>query len=327
MTLAFTGVSHWLEPSVPWLRGSKQTPTALCSTPLYEAPWAIAVPVLDHKQRPAAWAELLLAVCSHWRMMWMRQHFPENRFCWWHTKPLLWWLLQSWVHLRANTQNPGVKCYPSQVAAAEWCCEHGIFPLTGLAGVRQLNPKPELVYMGLARCIASRHSWSSPHHLLTLTWSCSLVEVCWAHQNWCGWPERVIPSCPFPQKVRRGKGINPPKSPMAVHIFDVLCLRIGQLYGASWERWDLCPPQKAVGCPLPSIAGTTRSLGFSTFSPCPSKGMLLLTESQQTPCKKPHSAPFIKHHKTTSGDSWDRNDLRLHNLPINLPGHGWWVLS
>lgn len=49
MTLAFTGVSHWLEPSVAWLRGSKQIPTALCSTPLYETPWAIAVPVLVHK--------------------------------------------------------------------------------------------------------------------------------------------------------------------------------------------------------------------------------------------------------------------------------------
>lgn len=79
MTLAFTGVSHWLEPSVAWLRGSKQILRALCSAPLYEAPWAIAVPVLVLKQGPAAWAELLLSVCSHWGMMWMRQHFPENR--------------------------------------------------------------------------------------------------------------------------------------------------------------------------------------------------------------------------------------------------------
>lgn len=38
MTLASTGVSHWLEPSVAWLRGSKQIPTAPSSTPLYEAP-------------------------------------------------------------------------------------------------------------------------------------------------------------------------------------------------------------------------------------------------------------------------------------------------
>lgn len=84
------------------------------------------------------------------------------------------------------------------------------FPWTGFAGVRQLNPEPEQVYISLATCFASRHSWSSPH-LLTLTWPCSLVEACWAQQNWCGWPERVIPSCPFPQKVRRGKGINSPK--------------------------------------------------------------------------------------------------------------------
>lgn len=38
MILAFTGVSHWLEPSVAWLRSSKQVPTAPSSTPLYEAP-------------------------------------------------------------------------------------------------------------------------------------------------------------------------------------------------------------------------------------------------------------------------------------------------
>lgn len=35
----------------------------------------------------------------------------------------------------------------------------------------------------------------------------------------------------------------------------------------------------------------------------------------------------MKHHRTTSGDSWDRNDLRLNTLPINLPGHCWWVVS
>lgn len=52
-----------------------------------------------------------------------------------------------------------------------------------------------------------------------------------------------------------------------------------------------------------------------------------LTESQYTPCKKPHFALFINHHKTTSGDSWDRNDLKLNTLPINLAGHSWWVLS
>lgn len=204
MTLAFTGVSHWLEPTVAWLRGSKRIPTALCSTPLYGAPWAIAVPVLVHKQRPAAQAELPLAVCSHWGMMWMTQHFPENHFCWWHTKPFLWSLLQSWLHLTASTQNPGVKSNPSQVAAAGWC-EHGIFSWTGFAGVRQLSPEPEQVYKGLATCIASGHSWSSPHHLLTLSWPCSLVEVCWTQQNWWGWPEIVIPSCSFPQKIRRVK--------------------------------------------------------------------------------------------------------------------------
>lgn len=32
MTLAFTGVSRWLEPSVAWVRGSKRIPTALSST-------------------------------------------------------------------------------------------------------------------------------------------------------------------------------------------------------------------------------------------------------------------------------------------------------
>lgn len=37
MTLTWTRRSHWPEPSVVWLRGSKQIPTAPSSTPLYEA--------------------------------------------------------------------------------------------------------------------------------------------------------------------------------------------------------------------------------------------------------------------------------------------------
>lgn len=153
--------------------------------------------------------------------------------------------------------------------------------------------------MGLAMCTASRHSCSSPHHLLTLTWPCSLVEACWAQQNWCGWPQKVIPSCPFPQKVRSGAEINPPKcilSHGSAHICcAVLCLRVGQQYGEIWELWDLCPPQKAVDCTLPSKEGTARSvsyhsaLGFSTFSPCPVKEChsQSSTESQHTLVKNP----------------------------------------
>lgn len=44
-------------------------------------------------------------------------------------------------------------------------------------------------------------------------------------------------------------------------------------------------------------------------------------------CKKPHSALFMKHHKTTSGDSWDRNYFKLNTLTKNLPAHCRWVVS
>lgn len=154
MTLAFTGVSHWLEPSVVWLRGSKQIPTALCSTPLYGDLWAIAVPVLLTRQNCSllcvhtgvwrGWDNTFLKIIS----VGGTQRLFSGDFC-------------NHECISQQTQNPGVKCYPIHVAAAGWC-EHGSFPWTGFAGVRQLSPEPEQVYMGLAMGIASRHSWSSP---------------------------------------------------------------------------------------------------------------------------------------------------------------------
>lgn len=109
---------------------------------------------------------------------------------------------------------------------------------------------------------------------------------------------------PYPRKWGEVKGSILPNAyfPMAVHIFDVLCLRTGQQYEVIWELWDLCPPQKAVDCPLPSIAGTARSVsyhsapGFSTFSPCPSKGMLL-SGLDRKPIHALQKAPFCSVHK------------------------------
>lgn len=151
-----------------------------------------------------------------------------------------------------QTQNPGVKRCPSHVAAAGWC-EHGISPWTGFAGVRQLSPEPEQVYMGPAMCIASRNSWSSP----PICWLLRGHAPWWrflgtAKLMWLSWKSHSKLS--LPPKVRRGEGFNPPKCLLSHGSAHIWCapLMIGQQYGRS-ESCGISPHHKklliALGLP------------------------------------------------------------------------------
>lgn len=121
-----------------------------------------------------------------------------------------------------QTQNPGVKRCPSHVAAAGWC-EHGISPWTGFAGVRQLSPEPEQVYMGPAMCIASRNSWSSP----PICWLLRGHAPWWrflgtAKLMWLSWKSHSKLSLPPKWGEVKDSILQNAYFPMVVHIFDVL---------------------------------------------------------------------------------------------------------
>lgn len=221
MTLAFAGVSHWLEPSVVWLRGSKEIPTALCSTPLYGDPWAIAVPVLftsrdcsigriaaccvftlgyDVDGTTLSWKSFLLVAHKAFSLVTsaiMSASHSKHRTQEWNAVPAMWLLL--------DDVNMGFPLELDLLELDNWAQNQSrciwVLPCALLVGT--LGPH----HPSADSCVAML-----------------LGGGFWAQQNWSGCLERVIPSCPFPQKWGEVKDsiLQNAYFPMVVHIFDVL---------------------------------------------------------------------------------------------------------
>lgn len=104
----------WLEHSLEWVTELSQvyrdpgvhskSPQPCSALHFMKLSWAVTVPVLVHKQGPAAQSELLITLCSCWGTMGRRQHntflkaiSAGDRQC-----LFFWWPLQLLMHFTAN---------------------------------------------------------------------------------------------------------------------------------------------------------------------------------------------------------------------------------